>query len=530
MSTYNSSAPDSDKPGKDSHRSILKSTSILSLGTFSSRVFGFLRDVLLAGLLGTGLRADAFFLAFKIPNLFRDFVGEGATNAAVVPVLGEYRHKNSREEFWVLVQVIFSWALIILSLITILGTILAPLIVRLLAPGFMDNPVKLQLTISLTRTMFPYLIFIGMTAYSMGLLYTFRSFLVPAFSPCLLNVALIAAALYAGRSAQDPVLVLAIGVLIGGILQLAVYHRPLKRIGFKFRWPRSLRHEGARKVGKLLIPRMFGAGVYQLTVLIDTLCASLSAIVGAGGISAIYYANRIIHFPMGIFSVALASAILPTFSSLAQKDTHEELKKALVFALENIFFIMCPTIVVTFLLAEPVIRVLFERGEFNTYSTTVTSGALAFYAFGLFAFGGIKVMVSAFHALQDTKTPVIVAAICLGVNAVLNVILMYRLKISGIALASSIAGTIDFCILYAVMYKRLDGVGQDMKLYIVKVIGAACLTGGAVYYLWVLISMQYELIKLLVVGISGFLVYGIICYVMRVSQARKIVQYILRKQ
>ncbi len=530
MSIYNSSHQDSPDVPRDTHKSILKSTSVMSLGTLTSRILGFIRDVILARLLGTGFGADAFFLAFKIPNLFRDFVGEGATNAAVVPVLSEYHHKQKKEAFWEFVHVVFSWALIILSVITILGIWAAPVIVRAIAPGFMDDPAKLDLTIRLTRLMFPYLIFIGLTAYSMGLLFTFRSFVVPAFSPCLLNIALIAAALYASRDMEEPVLGLAFGVLAGGVLQLLAYVGPLKKIGFTFKWPQQMAHEGAKKVGKLLVPRMFGAGVYQLTVLIDTLCASLATIVGAGGIAAIYYANRIIHFPMGIFSVALASAVLPAFSTLAHEETYDNLKKTLVFSLENIFFIMCPTIIVTYLLSEPIIRVLFERGEFGAYSTAVTSGALAFYAFGLFAFGGIKVMVAAFHALQDTRTPVIVAAICLVINAVLNVILMFPLKISGIALASSIAGTIDFCILYALMYKRLGGLGNGMKIYIVKVIFAAGLTGIFEYFMWQRIEMSNEFIKLLFVGLSGFVVYGLVCYVMKVQQADKIVKYLMNKK
>ena len=529
MSISNSSRPDDSQSARDTHKSILKSTSIMSLGTLSSRILGFIRDVILARLLGTGFAADAFFLAFKIPNLFRDFVGEGATNAAVVPVLSEYKHKNERQEFWQFVHVVFAWALIILSVITIVGIIAAPIIVRVIAPGFMDDPDKLDLTVRLTRVMFPYLVFIGLTAYSMGLLFTFRSFLAPAFSPCFLNIALIGAALYvAGQT--DPTFGLAIGVLVGGVLQLLFYVAPLKKIGFKFKWPKRLNHEGAKKVGKLLIPRMFGAGVYQLTVLVDTLCASLSAIVGAGGISAIYYANRIIHFPMGIFSVALASAVLPTFSTLAHEESHENLKKTLVFSLENIFFIMCPTIIVTYLLSEPIIRVLFQRGEFDVYSTTVTSGALAFYAFGLFAFGGIKVMVAAFHALQDTKTPVIVAAICLVINAVLNVALMFPLKISGIALASSIAGTVDFCILYAVMHKRLGGMGHGMKSYIIRVISAALITGIGVHLLWQMTPTANEFIKLISVGGLGFVIYGLLAFVLKIDQAQKILAWILKKK
>ncbi|VAW16555.1 Proposed peptidoglycan lipid II flippase MurJ, partial [hydrothermal vent metagenome] len=376
----------------------------LSLGTMSSRVLGFFRDVILANMLGTGFKADAFFVAFKIPNLFRDFVGEGASNAAVVPVLVEYKENQSKEELFKLINIVFTWAMIILSALTLLGILMSSFIVRALAPGFIVDPQKLLFTVHLTKIMFPYLVLIGLTAYSMGILYTFRSFVIPAFSPCLLNISMIISAFIASRWMQEPVFGLAIGVLIGGVLQLIFQFHGLKKIGYQYQRPKSLNHSQARKIGRLVVPRMFGSGVYQLTVLMDTFCASLAFIVGAGGISAIYYANRIIQLPMGIFSVALASAVLPSLSGLANRKDTVAIKKMIVFSLENIFFVMCPITIMLFLLSEPIIRVLFERGSFGAYSTDITSFAVSFYALGLFSFGGIKILVSAFHAMQDTKT------------------------------------------------------------------------------------------------------------------------------
>jgi len=508
------------KEGPDSRRNLIKSTSILSAGTLASRILGFFRDVILARLLGTGFRADAFFVALKIPNLFRDLVGEGAVNAAVVPVLSEY-HAKEREAFWNFISVIFCLSLIILSGITILGIIGSPFIVRAIAPGFISEPSKLLLTIELTRFMFPYLIFIGITAYAIGILHTFRSFVVPAFAPCLLNISIIISALIAGRYMEEPVYGLAIGVLIGGVLQLLAQIPPLLKSGVRFRPPKTLRHPGAKKIGKLLLPRLVGSGVYQLTVLVDTFCASLAAIVGAGGISAIYYANRIIQFPMGIFSVAMASALLPSLSDMAHKKDMESIKKTVVFSLENIFFVMCPTMVILMLLANPIIRVLFQRGEFGAYSTDITAGVLSFYAIGLFSFGGIKILVTAFHALQDTKTPVKAAALCLVINATLNFILMGPLKVGGIALASSIAGTIDFFILFWIMDRRLGGFNSGLLMFFAKVILASMCTGIFVYWGWQNLAGS-ELIKLIVIGIAGMFFYGFICVTLVVEQARKI--------
>jgi putative peptidoglycan lipid II flippase len=488
----------------------------------SSRLLGFLRDVILAKLLGTGVRADAFFVALKIPNLCRDLVGEGAVNAAVVPVLSEYLHKKKREDFWQFVSVILTMALIILSIITILGIILAPVIVRVIAPGFMANPQKLLLAIHLTKIMFPYLIFIGLTAYCMGILFTFRSFIAPAFSPCLLNISIILSALIASRTMDEPVFGLAVGVLVGGVLQLAAQIKPLINTGMRFKKPQTLHHPGAVQIGKLLIPRMFGSGVYQLTVLIDTFCASLAMIVGQGGISAIYYANRIIQFPMGVFSIALASAVLPSLSGLVNKNDTESIKKTVVFSLENIFFVMCPTTVILVLFSSPIIRILFQRGEFGAYSTDITALALSFYALGLFSFGGIKILVTAFHALQDTKTPVKIAAVCLAINAILNFILMVPLKVGGIALASAIAGTVDFLALLYVMNKRIGGLHSGLLTYFIKVATAGLITGIIAYNAWPFLAFSMGLINLCLVGILSALIYGLICFIFKVEQARKI--------
>jgi len=256
--------------------------------------------------------------------------------------------------------------------------------------------------------------------------------------------------------------------------------------------------------------------------LVDTFCASLAGIVGVGGISAIYYANRIIQFPMGIFSVALASAVLPTLSKLAHKNDLSSVRKTIIFSLENIFFVMCPTTVILFLFSSVIIRVLFQRGEFDVYSTNITSMALSFYSIGLFSFGGIKILVTAFYSLQDTKTPVKVAALCLVINATLNFILMGPLKVGGIALASSIAATIDFLILFYVMNRRLGGLQSDLFGYFVKIAFAAFVTGIIEYWLWRHCAISSETAKLFILGASGFLIYGAICYLLKIEQARHV--------
>jgi len=512
--------------GADLHTKLLRSTSIISCGTLSSRILGFIRDVLLARFMGTGFAADAFFVAQKIPNLLRSFVGEGATDSAVVPVLAEYKFKSEKQAFWEFVNVVLLLALMALSAIVLLGIVLAPVIVRVIAPGFMADPDKLFMTIRLTKIMFPYLLLIGMTAYGTSVLYTFKSFATPAFGPCLFNLAMITGILVSPKFFSEPVYGLGLSVLLGGLLQLLIQIGPMVKLGLPFRWPATLHHPGARKIGRLLIPRMVGAGVYQLTVFIDTFCASLASIVGSGGISAIYYANRIIQFPMGIFGLAIASATLPTLSGFAAREDLEQFKRTLIFSLENIFFIMVPTAVIAVVLATPIIRVLFQRGEFNEYSTMITSSALFFYALGLFSFGGIKILVSAFHALQDTKTPVKVAFVCLAVNAALNFVLMFPMKIAGIALSSSIAATIDFCALLYFIRHKVGRLESGFAPFVAKTFLAAGVTAVAVYAAWNKMALDCEVLKLALAGISGFIIYVISCGLLKVDQAGKIGQWL----
>jgi putative peptidoglycan lipid II flippase len=255
----------------------------------------------------------------------------------------------------------------------------------------------------------------------------------------------------------------------------------------------------------------------------------LASVVGPGGVPAIYYANRIINLPMGLFSVAMASAALPSLSGMAAKKDHTSMKKTIVFALENIFFIMCPTTAITMFLSEPVIRVLFERGAFDAYSTHVTSTALAFFALGLFSFGSIKIMVAAFHALQDTKTPVKVAALCLAINFVLNLILMFPFKVAGIALASAIAGTVDFLILFSILDKRLGGLDGGLWDFFKKVAQASILTLLAVYACWHSVTFLPEAVKLFLIGGAGFIFYWAVCFALKITQARKIWEWLRGK-
>ena len=439
----------------NSHQSLLKSGSIVSLGVLCSRALGFVRDVVIAHFLGTGMLAEAFFVAQRIPNLLRDMAGEGAANAAIVPVLSEYQQKKSKAQWQELINVVMAWGVIILGSITIAGMVATPWIVKLIAPGFTSDAAKLQLTIDLTRIMFPYLILIALTAFQVGILYTLNSFFTPAFGPCLLNVAMILGAWAACVFSWHLAYALSAAVLIGGVWQFAVQWLALKKHGVHWGKAAKLDHPGVKKIGSLLMPRLWGAGVYQINMFVDTFCASLATIVGAGGIAAIYYANRIVLFPLGVFGYALASVSLPALSKLANDGKINEFRSTLGFAVKKLMWVLVPCSAAMLLGAHAIIRLVFERGSFNAYSTDITSQALMFFALGLPFYGASRILVSGFYALQDTRTPVRAATACLVINMVLNLILMFPLKIGGIALASSIASMANVWMLWTALKKKL---------------------------------------------------------------------------
>ncbi len=438
------------------HHALLKSSGIVACGVLASRALGFARDVILARFLGTGFLAEAFFVAQRIPNLLRDMAGEGAANAAIVPVLSGYAHHKSKEEWQECINAVLAWGVIILGSITVIGICAAPWIVRAIAPGFAGQPGELQLTADLTRIMFPYLILIALTAFQAGILYSLNAFFAPSFGPCLLNLAMILSVWVACLFSWPLAYTISVGVLIGGVWQFGALWLSLRRRGVYWKMPISLDHEGARQIGRLLLPRLWGGAVYQLNVFVDTFCASLAVIVGAGGIAAIYYANRMIQFPLGVFGYALSSVALPSLSKFVQEGDMARFRSTLFFALRNLMLILIPTAVGMVIFSKRIIHIVFQRGAFDAYSTSVTAQVMFYAALGLPFFGASRILVSAFYALHDTKTPVKVATVCLIINAVLNGILMFPLKIGGIALASSIAGAVNCLLLWNGLRKRIN--------------------------------------------------------------------------
>jgi putative peptidoglycan lipid II flippase len=443
-------------------RKLIKSTGIISSAITTSRILGFVRDILFAKWFGTNIFAQAFVVAYRIPNMLRDMVGEGATDAAIVPVLTEYKHARSEEEYWKAARVILNLMLAVLAILSVSGVLFAPIIVRVIAPGFIRDPEKFSTAVLLTRWVFPYIFFLGLVAYSKGVLNSLHYFTTPAFAPVILNTTIIFALIF-----LCPVIGIkgmVIGVLVGGVLQVLMQLAPLRARGFRFKKDFQIIHPVSKRIGKLLLPRMLGTTVYQLSVLIDTVLASLAWIVGAGGVAALYYSNRLVQLPLAVFGIALATAALPKMSKeVAAKDI-DKLKDTVSFSLRTVFTIMIPASLGLMIMAQPIVRTLFQRGEFTAYSTSITSSALFFYTFGLFAYAGIKILVSTYYSMGDTKTPVKTASISLVVNLVLNLILMWPLKIGGLALATSIAATCNFVMLYIILSRRIGDIGTSRIL------------------------------------------------------------------
>ncbi len=504
-----------------SKKHIIKSAGVIGFATVISRVLGFVRDIIIAKFFGTARYAEAFVVAFRIPNMLRDLIGEGAANAAFVPVLSEYMVKK-KEEFWELANVIMNLLLITLSVITIVGVLASPIIVRLIAPGFLGDPEKFAITVKLTRFMFPYILLIGVSAYTMGVLNSLKHFSTPAFGPCLLNIAIIVCAIIWGESVMG----LASGVLIGGVLQLAIQIPVLYKKGFRFSFTKKLNHPAANQIGVLLLPRILGSCVYQVNLFINTILASLSGIVGSGGVAALYYANRIFQFPLAIFGIAIAQAALPTMSRDALEKEPDKLKHTLSFSLRVINFIIVPASIGLIVLSVPITKTLFERGRFDRYSTLITANALMFYSIGLFSYSGIKILVSCFYSLKDTLTPVKIAGASLLLNLVLNAVLIFPLKIGGLALAASISGIFNFLALFFILRKKIGFLdGRRIFNSFLKVLAAGLAMAIVIY----ICAFKINLNLFIVISIA-IVSYIMAAFIFDVKEAKEFLSWALKKK
>ncbi|MEW6265508.1 MAG: murein biosynthesis integral membrane protein MurJ [Thermodesulfobacteriota bacterium] len=442
-------------PNNRENEKITKAAGIVGSATLLSRVLGLVRDQVTAYFFGAGLVADAFFVAFRIPNLLRRLLAEGALTVSFIPIFTEYLTTRSREDAFRVFRASLTLFTLVLILVTVLGVAASPWIIRVFAPGFYDEPEKFALTVYLTRIMFPYIFIAGLMALIMGGLNSLDRFAAPALSPVMLNLGIIASVLVLMRFFDPPVLALAIGVLVGGVLQLLIQLPSLMKqkglLGVSFQFD----HPAIKRICLLMGPAALGAAVYQFSVFINTLLASF---LPEGSVSFLYYADRLMQFPLGVFAVAIGTAVLPSMSRQAADHDLEGLRQTLSFSLRLIFFITIPATLGLIVLSEPLLQLLFQRGRFGPDSTQATAGALIAYALGLTALSSVQVLVRAFYSLKDTKTPAQIGSISLLISTGLAAALMGPFKHVGLALASSAASIINFVWLLILLRRRLGRI------------------------------------------------------------------------
>lgn len=434
-----------DKPPRP-RGGLLRSSAVTGSMTMVSRVLGLARDVVLARMFGPGDGTDAFFLAFKIPNFLRRLFAEGAFNQAFVPVLSEYRSQRSHAEVKTLVDSVAGSLGAVLLALTVIVVIAAPLIAIPLAWGFRDNADKFALFVDMFRITFPYLLLISLTAFASAILNSYDKFAIPALTPALLNVALIGAAVLLSPYLGRPEVALAIGVLIAGVAQLVFQLPALARLRLLPIPALNPQHEGVRRVMTLMIPALFGVSVSQINLLLDTFIASLLV---SGSVSWLYFSDRLVELPLGIFGIAIATVVLPSLSRKHADKSLADFAAMLDWAFRMVLLIAIPASLALILLAQPLIITLFQGQNFSVDDVTKVTSSLQAYTLGLVAFMSIKVFAPGYYSRQDTRTPVRIGILAMVANMVMNILLVFVLDFAhtGLALATSLAAILNATLL-----------------------------------------------------------------------------------
>ncbi len=459
---------------------VAKAAGIVGGATLVSRVLGYIRDMVMSWAFGTGLAADAFYVAYRIPNLLRELLAEGSMSAAFIPVFTETLTKESKESAVHLANAVFARLLVILVILTGLGILFAPFVVKVIAWGWIHkagNEEKYLLAVTLTRIMFPYLLFIGLAALAMGVLNSLRSFLMPALSPVMLNVMIISAVALGMRFLSQPVMGVAVGVVLGGMCQFLIQVPGLRKQGMRMRPEFTPSHPGVKKIGLLALPVFLSSSVNQLNIFMGTIFASF---LPTGSITYLFYGMRFIHFPLGIFGIAVATAVLPSMSAQAARKEMAEFRETLSFGLRLVFFIMFPAMAGLIALRIPIVTLLLQHGRFDQASTAGVASAVLFYAVGLWSFAGVRIVVQAFYSLQDTRTPVKIAIIALVTNIVLSAAFVFWTPLAhgGLALAASLASMVNISLLTIQLRKKIGRMeGGRIRRSLFKIIPASFAMG-----------------------------------------------------
>lgn len=458
---------------------LMQAAGVVGIATLLSRLLGFARDAAIAWYFGAGFASDAFIAAFRLPNLFRRLLGEGAFSSAVVPVFTEVMVAHGKQESNRLAAAALRLLALILFFSVIACMAAAPLLVRLMAPGFVAE--KYELTLYLTRIMLPYLFFVCLVALCGGILNVYNHFAAPALAPVMLNLGIIGAIFLIAPHLNVPVVGLAIGVIIGGALQLTLQVPPLARQGIFFWCKGPVFHPAMRRIARLMLPVIVGGAVYQINILISTLLGTLLA---EGSVTVLYFADRLVQFPLGLFAIAATTAVLPSLSRQAAASDWPGLKETLGQGLRIILFLTFPAMIGLMILREPIVALLFERGEFDAAAVRLTAGALSYYAIGLWAFATVRIVAAGFFALQDTRTPLLAALASIGVNLVLGMALMKSMAQNGLALATSVASMVNLAILVFGINARLEGL--PWRRLLPAIVRTMCISALMGLFVWAL--------------------------------------------
>jgi putative peptidoglycan lipid II flippase len=500
---------------------ITRAASVVGGSTLLSRILGYIRDAVIAYGFGAGLYADSFFVAFRVSNLLRRLVGEGALTSSFIPIFTEELNQRSRVEASRLVRKVFTLFFIILVTLALLGIVFSDSLIWVLSPGFTEIPGKFSLTVKLTRVMFPYMVFIGLMAIAMGVLNSLRHFLAPALSPVLFNLSIILSAVLVAPFLKEPVYALAAGVLLGGVLQFVLQIPYLKRYGMEPGLEFDLWDPAIKRIFTLMGPALLGVGVYQLNIFVTMRFASRLA---EGSVSYLYYASRLMELPLGVFAVAMSTAVLPSLSEFVSKRDFDSFRESLSFALRIVNFVTIPATFGLFVLSLPIIDILFRRGEFGGEAATGTAFALYFYAIGLISVASSRILVSVFYSLKDTTTPVLVGLVTFFFNIIMCLILMGPLKHGGLALATSLSAILNFVCLLTVLRRRFGKFeGRSVARSALKSTLASAVMALFVYTLilitgWEGLGTGSKIIIIITSITTGVFVYLAICRVLKVPE------------
>ena len=490
---------------------LLKALATISGMTLVSRILGFVRDSVIAGVFGVGPHTDAFVVAFRLPNLLRRLFAEGAFAQAFVPILGEYRHVRSADETRSLINHVATLLAVILVIVSAIGMIAAPLIIYLTAPGFVANADKFAVTVQLLRITFPYILFISLTSFAGAILNTWSRFSVPAFTPTLLNVSFIVFALWLAPFFDPPILALAWAVFVGGLLQLGFQLPFLAGISMLPRIRFDLTDPGVWRILKLMGPAVFGVSIGQISLVISTIFASFLV---TGSVTWLYYADRLMEFPTGLLGVALGTILLPSLTRSFADKTNEEYSRLLDWGLRLTFMLALPCAVALALLAVPLIATLFHHGEFGVEDVMMTRNALTAYSVGLLGLILVKVLAPGFYARQNIRTPVKIALVTLTATQLMNLVFIWRLQHAGLALAISLGACLNAGLLYYQLRRHEIFRPQPGWFAFLGKVAVALLAMGAVLWWaaggdasWLTATTWWRIGRLSLLVVAGAAVY-----------------------